>query len=115
MAKLKFKNGLFYVGKKPIEGVYAYNINEDFEKRHNPNLHVTIKAEVAGVEFNDINNLISKSKKDGKIKNYELSSDGEVLYHNDFEGMIETVFTKKQVNAIKFLIKKYSEEKTPQN
>ena len=45
---------------------------------------------------------------------YELSLGGEVLYHNDFEGMIETVFTTKQVNAIKFLIKKYSEEKTPQ-
>lgn len=46
---------------------------------------------------------------------YELSLGGEVLYHNDFEGMIETVFTTKQVNAIKFLIKKYSGEKTPQN
>lgn len=57
-------------------------------------------------------------KGDGKMKEhekYELSLGGEVLYHNDFEGMIETVFTTKQVNAIKFLIKKYSEEKTPQN
>lgn len=57
-------------------------------------------------------------KGDGKMKEhekYELSLGGEVLYQNDFEGMIETVFTTKQVNAIKFLIKKYSEEKTPQN
>ena len=41
-------------------------------------------------------------KGDGKMKEhekYELSLGGEVLYHNDFEGMI----------------KKYSEEKTPQN
>ena len=48
-------------------------------------------------------------KGDGKMKEhekYELSLGGEVLYHNDFEGMIETVFTTKQVNAIKFLIKK---------
>lgn len=50
-----------------------------------------------------------------EYEKYELSLGGEVLYHNDFEGTIETVFTTKQVDAIKFLIKKYSEEKTLQN
>ncbi|MCD7139527.1 hypothetical protein LTY59_09980 [Limosilactobacillus balticus] len=39
MATLKFKNGEFYVGKEEIDGIYAFNINEDFEKQHNPDLY----------------------------------------------------------------------------
>ena len=54
MATIKFKNGDFYVGKEKIDGIYAFNINEDFEKRHNPDLYITIKAKVAGIDFNDV-------------------------------------------------------------
>lgn len=54
MATLKFKNGEFYVGKEKIDGIYAFNINEDFEKRRNPDLYITIKARVPGIDFNDI-------------------------------------------------------------